>query len=71
MTHSKIFTTPLDLQEIYPCPLCGVGKISQMPMMETMACDFCSEIFIVNQEEQQINVTRKSPPSAYSQGGDE
>jgi hypothetical protein len=69
MTHSKIFTTPLDLQEIYPCPLCGVGKISQMPMMETMACDFCNEIFIVNQEEQQIKMPSRQPPLIWRWNG--
>lgn len=69
MNHSQIFTTSLELQEIYPCPVCRVGKISQMPMMETMACDFCHEIFTVNLEEQQIKMPSRQPPLIWRWNG--
>ncbi|WP_414551252.1 hypothetical protein [Anabaena sp. CCY 0017] len=69
MPSSKIFTTSFDFQEVYPCPVCRVGKISRMPMMETMACDFCYEIFTVNLEQQEIKMPSRQPPLIWRWNG--
>ncbi|MFN7760256.1 MAG: hypothetical protein ACK5RE_06195 [Pseudanabaena sp.] len=36
-----------------PCPVCMRGQIAPMPMMESLACDFCSHIFLLEQSEDQ------------------
>ncbi|MDH6059518.1 hypothetical protein NWP17_03545 [Chrysosporum bergii ANA360D] len=69
MTSSKISTTSLHLQGVYPCPVCRVGQIYHMPMMETMACDFCHEIFTVNLEQQQIKMPSRQPPLIWRWNG--
>ncbi len=61
MTNPKIFSTSLNFQEDYPCPVCRVGEISSMPLMEAMSCDFCHEIFTVNLETQQIKMPSRQP----------
>jgi hypothetical protein len=36
-----------------PCPVCMHGTIAPMPMMESLACDFCNHIFILEQSADQ------------------
>ncbi len=62
MTSSKFLATSLNYRGVYPCPVCRVGKISNMPLMEAMYCDFCQEIFTVNLELQQIKMLSRQPP---------
>ena len=69
MPSSKIFSKSFDYHGVYPCPVCRVGKISQMPLMETMACDFCQEIFTVNLEQQQIKMPSRQPPLVWRWNG--
>ncbi|CEJ45859.1 hypothetical protein [Umezakia ovalisporum] len=69
MPRSQMFTTSFNFQEVYPCPVCGVGQVSHMPMMETMACDFCHEIFTVNLEQQQIKMPSRQPPLIWRWNG--
>ncbi|MBE9058591.1 hypothetical protein [Sphaerospermopsis sp. LEGE 08334] len=69
MTNPKIFSTSLNFQEDYPCPVCRVGKISSMPLMEAMSCDFCHEIFTVNLETQQIKMPSRQPPLVWRWNG--
>ncbi|TYQ31370.1 hypothetical protein [Pseudanabaena sp. UWO310] len=33
------------------CPVCLRGAIAPMPMMESLACNFCSHIFLLEQSE--------------------
>ena len=35
------------------CPVCFRGKISEMPMMESLACGFCNHIFVLDQSPDQ------------------
>ncbi|MBD2664345.1 hypothetical protein B6N60_01101 [Richelia sinica FACHB-800] len=69
MSKPKIFATPLNFHEDYPCPVCRIGKISHMPMMEAMSCDFCQEIFTVNLELQQIKMPSREPPLMWRWNG--
>ena len=36
-----------------PCPVCIRGEINPMPMMESVACNFCNHIFVLEQSEDQ------------------
>ncbi|MBD2390238.1 hypothetical protein RI030_14450 [Aphanizomenon flos-aquae NRERC-008] len=69
MPKSPILSTALNFQEDYPCPICRVGKISQMLMMEAMCCDFCNEIFTVNLELQQVKMPSREPPLIWNWNG--
>lgn len=33
-----------------PCPMCRRGAIAEMPMMESLGCNFCSHIFVIEKE---------------------
>ncbi|NJM74033.1 MAG: hypothetical protein HC862_30250 [Scytonema sp. RU_4_4] len=69
MPSPKILATSFNYQGVYPCPVCHVGKISHMPLMEAMACDFCQQIFTVNVEQQQIKMPSRQPPLIWSWNG--
>ncbi|MDB9534888.1 hypothetical protein PN451_03330 [Dolichospermum planctonicum CS-1226] len=69
MDNSPIRSKSLNFQENYPCPVCRIGKISQMPMMEAMCCDFCHEILTVNLELQQVKMPSREPPLVWHWNG--
>ena len=53
----------------YPCPVCHVGQISALPLMEAMACDFCHHIFTANLEKQQLTMPSRQPPLLWRWNG--
>jgi hypothetical protein len=67
--NSKILSTSFNYYGAYPCPVCRVGKITHMPMMEAMACDFCHQIFTVNIEQQQLKMPSRQPPLVWRWNG--
>jgi hypothetical protein len=69
MPSSKILATSFDTQGVYPCPVCHVGKITPMTLMEAMACDFCQQIFTVSVENQQIKMPSRQPPLTWRWNG--
>jgi hypothetical protein len=69
MPSSKILATSFNAQDIYPCPVCRVGKIAHMPLMEAMSCDFCQQIFTVSIEDQQIKMPSRQPPLIWRWNG--
>ncbi len=69
MPSSKILATSFDDHGAYPCPVCRVGKITHMTLMEAMACDFCQQIFTVNIEHQQIKMPSRQPPLIWRWNG--
>jgi hypothetical protein len=68
-SRSKILATSFNYHGDYPCPVCRVGKISHMPMMEAMSCDFCHQIFTVNIEQQQLKMPSRQPPLVWRWNG--
>jgi hypothetical protein len=68
MTMFKLATT-LDSQGVYPCPVCRVGEIAGMPMMESMACDFCEQIFTIESEKQQLRMPARQPALIWHWSG--
>lgn len=69
MSKSQIFPKSLNLKEDYPCPVCKVGKIGEMPLMEAMCCNFCQEIFTVNIEQQQLKMPSREPALTWHWNG--
>jgi hypothetical protein len=69
MKSSKILATSFDYRGAYPCPVCRFGKITNMPMMEAMCCDFCQQIFTVNLEQQQLVMPSRQPALIWRWNG--
>lgn len=69
MPNSKILATCFDYRGVYPCPVCRVGKITHMPLMEAMACDFCQQILTVDLEQQQVKMPSREPPLIWNWNG--
>lgn len=51
----------LDSDGTYPCPVCHLGRIQALPLMDALACDFCRQIFEVNLEKQQLRMLSRQP----------
>lgn len=69
MFNSKKAETSFNFQGVYPCPVCRVGKIANMPLMEAMSCDFCQQIFTANLEKQLLKMTSRQPPLVWYWNG--
>ncbi|MBV8886360.1 MAG: hypothetical protein JO235_20530 [Chroococcidiopsidaceae cyanobacterium CP_BM_RX_35] len=61
--------TCFNYQGVYPCPVCRLGQIQALPLMEAMACDFCHHIFTVNLEKQQLQMPSRQPPLTWHWNG--
>ena len=69
MPNSKLLKSSFDYKGEYPCPLCRVGKITHLTLMEAMSCDFCHQIFSVDIEQQQIKMPSRQPPLIWNWNG--
>lgn len=59
----------LNYQGIYPCPVCHVGEISTLSLMEAMACQFCHHIFTADLKTQRLQMADKVPPLTWYWNG--
>ncbi len=50
----------LELEQVYICPVCQYGQISQMVLMDAFACNFCRHILSVNLERQTVRLEDSS-----------
>lgn len=69
MDKLKNLDRQLNAQDIYPCPICRVGEISTLPLMEAMACRFCNHIFTPDLEKQQLQMADREPPLVWRWNG--
>ena len=69
MPNSKFLKSSFNDRDEYPCPLCRVGKITHMTLMEAMSCDFCQQIFTADIEQQQIKMPSRQPPLVWRWNG--
>ena len=53
----------------YFCPVCRHGKVSEMPMMETFACNFCQHIFTTNFDKQLLKMADSQLPLTWYWNG--
>lgn len=54
---------------IYPCPVCRIGNINAMPLMDAFACECCDQIFEVNLEKQQLKLLSRQPALLWRWNG--
>jgi hypothetical protein len=60
---------PLSYENEYPCPVCRWGKISSMPLMEAVSCDFCQHIFTIDLEQQVLKMSDRFPSLSWRWNG--
>ncbi len=56
-------------QGVYPCPVCRLGQLKALPLMDAMACHFCSNIFTANLEKQLLKMPSRQPPLIWHWNG--
>ncbi|MBE9128976.1 MULTISPECIES: hypothetical protein [unclassified Coleofasciculus] len=54
---------------VYPCPICRLGQIQAMPLMEALACESCRHIFTADLERQLLKMTDRQPPLTWHWNG--
>lgn len=59
----------LSLGEIYPCPICRRGQVAAMPMMEVLACNFCSHVFAIAPDRHKLLMADNAAPIAWQWDG--
>ena len=69
MHNSKNSARYFSYQEVYPCPVCRLGQLKALPLMDAMACDFCRNIFTANLEKQQLQMPSRQPPLIWRWNG--
>ena len=69
MPNSTNLVTDFNPDGTYPCPVCRLGQIKEMPLMDAMACDFCRHIFTANLEKQQLKMPSRQPPLIWRWNG--
>lgn len=59
----------LNQQDVYPCPVCRLGQIQTMSLMDVMACNTCRHIFTLNLETQRLSTVDYSSPLVWHWNG--
>lgn len=72
--NSKLFgmsdrSLQLNYDKAYSCPVCRLGQISNLALMEAFACDLCHNIFEANLEKQQLRMVSRQPALIWRWNG--
>lgn len=59
----------LSLNGTYPCPICRRGQIAAMPMMEVLACNFCSHVFEIDRDRHTLAMADHATPLSWQWNG--
>ncbi len=54
MPSSTTKANYFSIDGVYPCPVCRLGQIKALPLMDAMACDLCRHIFTASMEKQRL-----------------
>ena len=55
----------LSYHGVYPCPVCRVGQVQGLALMDAMACNFCRHIYTLNIEKQRLQMADREPPLVW------
>lgn len=69
MPNSQNSTNRLVYDGVYPCPICRLGQIQTMPLMDAMACHSCRHIFTPDLDRQLLKMTDRQPPMTWRWNG--
>jgi hypothetical protein len=66
--NSKLINQ-LNFDSAYPCPVCRLGQIRNLSLMDAFACDLCNHIFEANLDRQQLKMVARQPPLIWCWNG--
>lgn len=69
MPNSTNLVTDFNFQGTYPCPVCRLGQIKALPLMDAMACDSCRHIFKGYLEKQRLFLADRQPSPIWCWNG--
>ena len=69
MLSSTKLVTDFNFDGTYPCPICRLGHIKVLPLMDAMACDLCRHIFTVSLEKQRLFMADRQPTRIWCWNG--
>jgi len=69
MHTSKKSANLLNYQGIYPCPVCRLGQIKSLSLMEAFACDCGNNIFTADLDQQLLKLPTMQPPLTWYWNG--
>jgi len=69
MPSSNNFDQSFNYQGVYPCPVCRLGEMESLPMMEALSCQVCQHFFTANLEKQQLVMVDRDPPLIWQWNG--
>ena len=69
MSNSTNLVTDFNSNGTYPCPVCRLGQIKALPLMDAMACDSCRHIFTVALEKQRLFMADRQPTLIWCWNG--
>ncbi|WP_218079241.1 hypothetical protein [Anthocerotibacter panamensis] len=59
----------LHLNRDYACPVCRLGRLSAMSLMEVLACSLCRHMFAVDLDSQMVGLIGAAPPLVWQWDG--
>lgn len=67
LSSSASASAPVPLQDLtsVPCPLCCLGQLQQMTLMEVLACDGCQHMWQPDWDRQTVRLADSSQFSAW------
>ncbi len=69
MPSSTNLVTDFNYDGTYPCPVCRLGQIKALPLMDAMACDSCRHIFTASLEKQRLFMADRQPSLIWCWNG--
>ena len=69
MPNSTKLVTDFNFNGTYPCPVCRLGQIKALPLMDAMACDSCRHIFTASLEKQRLFMADRQPSLIWCWNG--
>lgn len=61
MYSSRHKSHHLNVQGTYPCPVCRLGQLQALSLMEAMACNQCQHIFTADWDKQHLQMADRQP----------
>ena len=69
MLNFTNLVTDFNYQGTYPCPVCRLGQIKALALMDAMACDSCRHIFNGYIEKQRLFLADRQPTQIWCWNG--
>jgi hypothetical protein len=66
---STNLATDFNSDGTYPCPVCRLGQIKALSLMDAMACDLCRNVFTVSLEKQRLFMVSRQPSLIWHWNG--